>query len=88
MIRASADPSALAPILRAAALSIDPGVPLYRMTSLSQARRDAEWNGRVSEGLALTLTLISVLLATVGLYAMTAHAVTLRTLEIDRKSVV
>lgn len=82
MIRATADPSALAPILRAAALSIDPNVALYRMTSLSQARRDAEWNGRVSEGLALTLMLISVLLATVGLYAVTAHAVTLRNQEI------
>ncbi len=82
MVRATADPASLAPILRAAALSIDPTVPLYRMTSLSQARRDAEWNGRVSEGLALTLTLISVLLATVGLYAVTAHAVTLRNQEI------
>jgi putative ABC transport system permease protein len=82
VVRAASDPSALAPILRASAQSVDPNVPLYRMTSLSQARRDAEWNGRVSEGLALTLTLISLLLATVGLYAVTAHAVTLRNQEI------
>ncbi len=80
--QAASDPSALAPVLRASALAIDPNVPLYRMTSLAQARRDAEWNGRVSQGLALTLTLVSVLLATVGLYAVTAHAVTLRTQEI------
>ncbi len=82
LARASSDPMTLAPVLRASALAIDANVPLYRMTSLAQARRDAEWNGRVSEGLALTLTLISVLLATVGLYAVTAHAVTLRTREI------
>lgn len=82
MARSESSPATMAPTLRAAALSVDPNVALYRMTSLTQARRDAEWNGRVSEGLALTLTLVSVLLATVGLYAVTAHAVTLRTQEI------
>ncbi len=82
LARSRADAAMLSPVLRASALAIDPNVALYRMTSLAQARRDAEWNGRTSEGLALTLTLVSVLLATVGLYAVTAHAVTLRTQEI------
>ncbi|MCC7124756.1 MAG: ABC transporter permease, partial [Acidobacteria bacterium] len=82
LARSSGNAALLAPALRASALDVDPNVALYRMTSLSQSRRDAEWNGRTSEGLALTLTIVSVLLATVGLYAVTAHAVTLRTQEI------
>jgi len=71
----------VATTLRAAALEADPGVPLYRVQSLSQSLRDAEWTSRVSARLAWTLTALCVLLAAVGLYAVTAHAVGLRRRE-------
>lgn len=68
--------------LKQAALAIDPNLPLYRMRTMARVVEEAEWNGRVSARLALTLTLLSVLLAGVGLYAVSAHIVALRTREI------
>jgi ABC-type antimicrobial peptide transport system permease subunit len=72
----------VASLLRDEARAIDPNVPLYRMQTLAAAITDALWNTRVSNYLALTVTILSLILATVGLYAVTAHGVTLRTREI------
>ena len=69
-------------VLRAEAQAIDPNVPLYRMRTLKQAVRDAQWNRHTSAVLADTVTFMSVLLAIVGLYAVTAQRVTLKTREI------
>ena len=69
-------------VLREAVFALDSGVPLYRIQTMAQVIADSEWNGRVSERLARTLTLIAVLLAAIGLYAVTAHRVSLRTQEI------
>ena len=55
---------------------------LYRMRTLKQAVRDAQWNRHTSAVLADTVTFMSVLLAIVGLYAVTAQRVTLKTREI------
>ena len=49
---------------------------------LKQAVRDAQWNRHTSAVLADTVTFMSVLLAIVGLYAVTAQRVTLKTREI------
>jgi ABC-type multidrug transport system fused ATPase/permease subunit len=62
--------------------ALDDGVPLFRMRTLSQAVLDARWNSRVSARLAETVSLLAILLATIGLYAVTAHGVALRTREI------
>jgi predicted permease len=80
--RSAMDPAGLTAFLRSALLAIDANVPLYHVQTLAAAIDDAQWNPRVSARLALTLTFLSVLLATVGLYAVTAHGVSLRTREI------
>ncbi len=82
MVRSAADTASLATILRDEVHAVDPNVPLYRMQTLARAVYDAGWNPRVSARLAAAVTLLSVLLATVGLYAITAHGVSLRTQEI------
>lgn len=82
MVRHRVDPEAAAGVLRAEAHAIDPNVPLYRMRTLKQAVRDAQWNRHTSAVLADTVTFMSVLLAIVGLYAVTAQRVTLKTREI------
>jgi ABC-type antimicrobial peptide transport system permease subunit len=53
-----------------------------RARTLPQVRHDADWNGRVSNRLFMFLTLIAVALATVGLYAVTAHGVSQQRHEI------
>ena len=82
MVRHRVDPQAAAVVLRAEAHAIDPNVPLYRVRTLKQAVRDAQWNRHMSAVLADTVTFMSVLLAIVGLYAVTAQRVTLKTREI------
>ena len=82
MVRHRVDPEAAAAVLRAEAHAVDPNVAIYRMRTLKQAVRDAQWTRHTSAVLADTVTYMSVLLAIVGLYAVTAQRVALKTREI------
>ena len=50
--------------------------------TLSVAHHDGSWNSRISSSILLTVVSTALLLAFVGLYAITAHAVAQRTAEI------
>ena len=82
MVRHRVDPETAASVLRGEAQAVDPNVALYRMRTLAQAVGDAQWNRHTSAVLADTVTSMSVLLAIVGLYAVTAQRVMLKTREI------
>jgi putative ABC transport system permease protein len=80
--RHTVDPEGAARLLRAEVQAVDPNVPLFRMRTLERAVADAQWNGTLSAYLAGTVCVLCVLLAIVGLYAVTAHRVALKTQEI------
>lgn len=82
MVRHTLDPQAAAQLIRSEAHAVDPNVPLYRMRTLDRAVADAQWNRTVSAYLAGTVCILCVLLAVVGLYAVTAQRVSLKTQEI------
>ena len=82
IVRHALDPEAAARLLREEVRAVDANVPLYRMRTLARAIDDANWNGRVSNYMAGTVCLLSLLLAIVGLYSVTAQRVTLKTQEI------
>ncbi len=82
LVRTEADPAALVPLLRNAVMGVDASLPLYRVLTLAEVARNAEWNRRLSHTLVLSLTFIAVGLSTIGLYAVTAHGVLQRTQEI------
>jgi putative ABC transport system permease protein len=82
LVRSGNETAALASLIRNEVLALDPNLPLYRMRTMTQVIRDAQWNGRVAHNLVLVLTFIAVGLSTVGLYAVTAHGVSQRTHEI------
>jgi predicted permease len=82
VVRTAAGAAAIAPALREAVRAIDPNLPLYRMMPMEQALLELQWNARVSNMIATSIALIVVLLAAVGLYAVTTHAVTQRAQEI------
>ena len=82
LARAQGDTAQTVRALQEAARTVDSNLPLYRMRTLARVVEEAEWNGRVSSRLALTLTLLSVVLAGVGLYAVGAQIVAHRTREI------
>ena len=82
IVRTAAEAAAIAPRLREAVRAIDPDLPLYRLMPMEQALVESQWNARVSNMIATSISLIAVCLAAVGLYAVTAHAVVQRTQEI------
>ena len=82
VVRSTADTSSIVAAVRQEVQALDPDLPVFRARTLPQVRHDADWNGRVSNRLFLFLTLIAVALATVGLYAVTAHGVSRQRHEI------
>jgi putative ABC transport system permease protein len=82
MIRAKEDVAAATALLREEAQRLDARVPLYRVQTLERAIDDANWNGRVGQRIAISLTVLTILLATVGLYAVVAWGVAQRRREI------
>ena len=82
LVRGQADAAGLTARLKEEVSALDPNLPLYRVRTLADVAWNAQWNGRLSHRLVLTLTSIAVALAAVGLYAVTLHAVGRRTQEI------
>ena len=82
LARSGVDPAALVPLLRREVLALDPDVPIYRIQTMADVVRNAQWNARLSQRLILLITFIAIALSTVGLYAVTAHGVAQRTQEI------
>lgn len=80
--RHTIDPEAAARLLRAEVQAVDPNIPLFRMRTLERAVADSQWNRTLSAYMAATVCILCVLLAIVGLYAVTAHRVSLQTQEI------
>lgn len=82
IVRSTRDVTDATAILRREAMSIDPNLALYRVQTMSQVVAEMQWSGRVSVRMADTLTFIALVLATIGLYAVTAHGVSRRAKEI------
>lgn len=68
--------------LREAVAALDPDLPLFAIQTLDEAVARARYPTRVIGSWLLTLALIALTLATVGLYALTAHGVAQRVQEI------
>ena len=82
VVRSALDTSAVVAMLRQQVQAVDATMPIFRARTLPQVRHDSAWNGRLSSRLFLFLTFIAVALATVGLYAVTAHGVSQQQHEI------
>jgi predicted permease len=82
VLRTVGDPGTSVRALRQLVAGLDRDLPLDRVMPLASALHDANWNGRISAGILLTVTGIAFLLAIVGLYAVTAQSVTERAQEI------
>jgi predicted permease len=81
-IRASQDPSLLTSMLRDQLRALDADLPLYRVQALSQVISDSRFGVRLSGIMITVIAVIAVIMASIGLYAVTSHAVRRRTQEI------
>lgn len=82
IVRSDGETAGLLASLRAQLLTLDANVPLDGARPMRQVIRDANWNRRVSVGLIQFLTILTMMLAMAGLYAVTAHAASRRAAEI------
>ncbi|HEY4130618.1 MAG TPA: FtsX-like permease family protein, partial [Gemmatimonadaceae bacterium] len=81
-IRATSDPTAMAQPLRALVASIDPDLPVYRLTTMREALDDATVPVRLFGSLFVVFGIVALTLASIGLYAVLAFAVSRREREI------
>jgi predicted permease len=80
-LRTTGDPLALVPAVRRAFADVAPGLPLLRPETLAEHATGAFFLQRIGAAVLGALGGVVVLLAALGLYGVTAHAVTERTRE-------
>jgi putative ABC transport system permease protein len=82
LIRSAGDPASLTSAVREAVQATDPNQPVFNVKTLSQLLVQNRWPYRVFGSMFTILAMIALVLASVGIYAVTAYSVTQRTQEI------
>jgi putative ABC transport system permease protein len=82
IVRGNSTPDALAPLIRAEVFALDADIGLNAVSSLDNAMTQSRWGHRVFGGMLTVFAFVGLLLAAVGLYAVTAFSVVQRTQEI------
>ena len=82
LVRSSGDPNAMTPILREEVRAIDQALPLFGIRTMDAQLAQARWPFRIFGSMFAIFALIALTLSAVGLYAVTAYAVSQRTQEI------
>ena len=80
--RAAGDPNSVTPILREEVRAIDADLPLFGIRTMDDSLAQARWPFRIFGTMFAIFALIALVLSAVGLYAVTAYAVSQRTQEI------
>jgi putative ABC transport system permease protein len=82
LIRTSMPTAALAPAIRAAIRTVDPGFAAYDVMTMSERRAYNHWGERFIGRAASAFAIVALLLASIGAYAIASYTVAQRTREI------
>jgi predicted permease len=81
VVRASGEPTALTPAIRAAVSKLDPRLPVYDLRPLDDYLAGARAASRFTVLLAVAFAVVALLLAGVGVYGVIAYSVSVRRRE-------
>ena len=82
IVRSQGDPTLMTPILREEVRAIDADLPLFGIRTLDDNLAQARWPFRIFGSMFAIFAFIALTRSAVGLYAVTAYAVSQRTQEI------
>ena len=82
LIRSLGDPASLISAVREAVQATDPDQPVFGVQTMAQMFAQNRWPYRVFGSMFTIFAIIALVLASVGIYAVTAYSVTQRTQEI------
>jgi putative ABC transport system permease protein len=82
-IRTAGDPASVGQPLRGLVASLDPDLPVYSLTSMSDVLAQSRWDVRIFGGLFVVFGLVALALASIGLYAVLAFSVIRREREMS-----
>jgi predicted permease len=82
LLRATADPAAVTPAVRARLRSLDPSVPVVKVRTMAQVVSESVATRRFQVALLALFALTALATASVGIYGVISHSLTRRTSEI------
>ena len=82
VLRTATDPSMLATDASRAVWSVDPLVPVARLTTMERVVSERLWRARLTAGLIGAFAIVALALAGMGVYTVTSYVMSRRTREI------